>query len=73
MFSKTVVFVLQAVSTGLGTGKVKMITKEEALLSKDIEVGELSHVTYLPVVLLLNPSLMFGDLIFVRRQSWMYS
>ena len=29
---------LQAVSTSLGTGKVKNITKEEALLSKDIEV-----------------------------------
>ena len=23
----------------MGTGKIKMITKEEALLSKDIEVG----------------------------------
>lgn len=30
----------QAVSTGLGTGKVKYITKEEALLNKDIEVSD---------------------------------
>jgi hypothetical protein len=28
----------QVVSAALGTGKIKFITKEEALLSKDIEV-----------------------------------
>ena len=30
----------QCVSGSLGSGKIKYITKEEALLSKDIEVRE---------------------------------
>lgn len=31
-------FFFQAVSSNLGTGKIKNITKEEALLNKEIEV-----------------------------------
>ena len=32
---------LQATSSNLGSGKIKVITKEEALLSKDIEVSRI--------------------------------
>ena len=37
---------LQSVSQHLGTGKVKKITKEEALLSKDIEVSVFEYLKY---------------------------
>ncbi|KAK3092589.1 hypothetical protein FSP39_004695 [Pinctada imbricata] len=35
---------VKAVSQGLGTGKVKMITKEEALLSKDVEQSDFDQL-----------------------------
>ena len=35
--------IVKSVSSSLGTGKVKQITKEEALLSKDIEVNHNSN------------------------------
>ena len=37
---------LQSVSQHLGTGKAKKITKEEALLSKDIEVSVFEYLKY---------------------------
>lgn len=36
--------IVKAVSSSLGTGKVKMITKEEALLSKDIEQADFDQL-----------------------------
>ncbi|KAK7104086.1 adenylate kinase 7-like [Littorina saxatilis] len=36
--------IVKAVSTSLGTGKVKQITKEEALLSKDIEQADFDQL-----------------------------
>jgi hypothetical protein len=38
--------ILQTVSQNLGTGKVKSITKEEALLNKDIEVSKSWETIY---------------------------
>ena len=68
---------LQSVSQHLGTGKVKKITKEEALLSKDIEVSIFENLKYCKICFIyeLNvfKNLKYGKIYFIYDKKNCYN